>query len=134
MALDNSWVCMHSRVSKFYVGLYLYNFFRIAMCNMWYHYEIIQFPKRLNIRTLKENFEHLLMQDLYYSFIVPIFWIRLHKADFIASIVAQVSDVDHWPLVIKKVESQCLWHFCLTDFHWVNWLKFRAKCNKLFII
>lgn len=52
-----------------------------------------------------EHLEKFWRQCLFLSFIVPIFYIWLHKAKFVMSHVAHVSDVAHGPLVYDNVSA-----------------------------
>lgn len=67
------------------------------MLNMWLDYKI---TPGLIIKILKQNILNFFNKG--YITLSSYFVLRLHKADFILSIVAQVRDVaDDWPLVLK---------------------------------
>lgn len=58
---------------------------------MWYDFEIILL---LNVQH-----NNIRRKNLLFYHIVQIFWIWLHKSDFITAIVTRFSDVAHGPLV-----------------------------------
>lgn len=74
---------------------------------MWNGYNIIMWQKGLD---KKQNIQGniFLIQDLLY-YIVQIFCIWLRKADFMLSIVAEVSNVTHGPLDRLNALRRMFW-------------------------